>query len=127
MTVDYTIFQARPGSGQSKARVIAAAIRKGVECGALPPGQRLAGAAAIGKAYQCSGKPAEAARNRLIQEGLIVRRDGHYFVAGSASEPPGLNGKPSDSGNDAQRMKAIEAKLDAEFADLMDPLGGARQ
>lgn len=136
--MNYDIFKSRLGSTDSKASEIAAAIRTGISAGDLLAGQRLAGATAIGKAFNCSGKPVEAARNKLVTEGLLVHRDGHYFVAGASAattaQPkaeltplvtPSATETPGPSA--AHDARTAEEKLEAAFADLIDePAPGAR-
>lgn len=84
--MDWDIFKAK-SSGSSKASEIVAKLREGIASGALPAGTQLAGATTLGRAYGCSGSPVEGARKKLVKEGLLVIRDGHYFVAGEATPP----------------------------------------
>lgn len=86
-------------TGASKAAEIADKLRSGIASGELPAGHRLAGSNALGKLFGCTGKPAEAARNKLVKEGLVVKKDGHYFVSGSA--------------------QAAEARMEKAFGDLL--------
>ena len=81
--MDWNIFKAKV-SGGGKAAEIAQNLREGIASGELPPGTQMAGATALGRAYGCSGSPVEGARKKLVKEGLLVIRGGHYFVAGES-------------------------------------------
>ena len=111
--MDWNIFRSAGGGGNNKKAEIAAKIREGIVNGELLPGQQLAGATKLGRAFGCSGSPVEGARKQLVKEGLVVVREGHYFVAGDVPASKEVE-RPNAT------MVAVEKRIDAAFADLLN-------
>jgi DNA-binding GntR family transcriptional regulator len=113
MTMDWNIFKSKT-SATGKTTEIADKIREGIASGELPPGTQIAGATALGRAYSCSGSPVEGARKKLAKEGVLVVRDGRYFVAGEVKPAP-------TEGADLVAAKAplSQSLADAAFDELL--------
>lgn len=111
--MDWNVNRSSGGGANNKKAEIAAKIREGIASGELSPGQRLAGATKLGRAFGCSGSPVEGARKQLVKEGLVVVREGHYFVAGDVASSTEVE-RPSAA------MAAVDKRIDAAFADLLN-------
>jgi len=92
----------------------------------------------VGKAFNCSGGPVEGARKVLVAEGLVVRRNGRYFIAGASDAPYQAQEKPrlesetaadvaaSEPPTNDSAVAATDKGFDEAFADLLEPDSGEK-